>query len=323
MSLPSLGIDMSQRTFDAALWVNNTRLFQASFDNSVAGYRRLERLLKTHGYGKVQVAIEATNVYAEALLQWLYERGHTVYLLNPSQVHHYAYTLGQRNKTDSADAVTIARFIAGHEATPWHPPAPEQRALRSLLRTRQQLVQLQLQLTNQLRTAEPIARPYLQATLQALRAQLAELQRQLQAHLKEHPLLADQVRRLMTMSGVGLLTAAIVVAELPAIDARSDPRALCAWAGVIPCRRQSGQRERVTRLSRRGNSYLRQALYMPALVAKRYNPQLKAFGQRLADAGKSQRAILGAIAHKMLRILIGLLRTQTDYDPNWTSKKTV
>jgi len=99
-------------------------------------------------------------------------------------------------------------------------------------------------------------------------------------------------------------------------------RALCAWAGLTPRRWSSGTLELPARLSRKGNVYLRQALSMPALVAKRHNPLMRAFAQRLAENGKTTRAILGAISHKMLRILVGLLKTQTDFDPAWSFKKT-
>jgi hypothetical protein len=111
--------------------------------------------------------------------------------------------------------------------------------------------------------------------------------------------LAEQPRCLMTRKGVGLVTVAAVVAELPPITEQTDPRAISAWAGLTPRRWQSGPREWATRLSRKGHAHLRQVLYMPALVAKRHNPLLRTFAQQLAARGKTQ----GGIPHKMLRIL--------------------
>lgn len=321
MHPPQLGIDIAQRRFAAALWFDSRRCVQAQFDNTPAGFRRLRRWLHQHFSGHVRAAVEATSTYAEALLHFLHGAGHEVYLLNPEQVACFARSLGQRNKTDPADAVTIARFIATREATPWTPPPPAQLTLRSLTRTRQQLLECSLQLRNQLRTADAIARPHLQAVLRRLTAQLAQIMRELRAHLRTHPLWAEQVRRLCTCRGVGFLTACITLAELPPITAQSDPRALSAWSGLTPRRWQSGAHEGRTRLSRKGNNYLRHALYMPALVAKRYNPLLRSFADRLKAAGKTHGAILGALSHKLLRILIGLLRHQTDFDPNWSPTK--
>ena len=130
------------------------------------------------------------------------------------------------------------------------------------------------------------------------------------------------MRRLRTLKGVGLTTAAIVVAELPPISNQTDPRAIAAWAGLTPRRWQSGTLEKPATLSRRGNTYLRQALYMPAIVAKRFNPLLANFAAGLTTRGKRNSAILGAISRKMLCILVAMLRDQTDFDPNWSFSNT-
>jgi transposase len=315
-----LGIDMAKLSFVAALLCGG-RVIKAEFPNQPAGFRRLRRWLLSHGVRHLRVGLESTSTYAEALAQWLHDEGQVVYLLNPERVASYACSLGQRNKTDPADAVTIARFVAAHpELTCWRPPTPEQKTLRSLTRTRHQLVECSTKISNQLKTADAVAQPHLQAVLHSIRQQLAAIGREIAAHLRLHPTLGEQVRRLMTMKGVGLITAAVTMAELPPITADTDPRAICAWAGLTPRRRQSGRGELPAHLSRKGNVYLRQALYMPALVAKRYNPLLRDFAERLAKNGKTNRAILGAIAHKMLRILVGLLRSQTDFNPNWSSE---
>lgn len=322
MRIPTLGIDMAKRSFTAALWFSPQRFLKASFDNHGGGFRKLRTWLKSPGAGCLRVAVESTSTYAEPLLQWLHEQGHTVFLLNPERTAHYARACGQRNKTDPADAVMLAAFIAVHQASPWQPPLPQQRDLRSLTRARAQVLACAQALARQLQTAAGPARPHLQQLLAAARRTLADLGRAIAAHLRTHADLRAKVHRLMTLQGVGLITAAIVVAELPPITAQTDPRAISAWAGLTPRRWQSGPREGPARLSRKGNAYLRHALYMPALVAKRYNPLLRAFAQRLAQNGKSNPAIIGAISHKMLRILVGLLKSNTNFDPNWSFKKT-
>jgi len=322
MNPPSLGIDLSAATFVAALRFDHERFLQAEFPNHTGGFRKLNTWLKRHGAGPLRVALESTSTYGEALAQWLHDAGHQVHLLNPERTAHYARSLGQRNKTDPADAVTLATFIALHQATPWQPPSPEQKQLRSLTRVRQQLVAQRTQLANQLRTADATAAAHLRPILESLLAQLAVIGREIAQHLRIHPLLGAQARRLMTCKGIGLITAAVALAEWPPITKDSDPRALCAWAGLTPRRWQSGKTELPARLSRKGNVHLRQALYLPSLVAKRFNPLLRDFAQRLAAQGKSSGAILGALSHKLLRILIGLLRSNTDFDPNWVHKKT-
>jgi len=323
MNPPTLGIDMAKLTFDAALRFDRQRCLKGHFDNNPAGFRRLYSWLKTHCAGaRLRVAVESTSTYAEALVEWLYAKRYEVFLLNPEWVAHYARCCGQRNHTDPADAVILAAFIAQHDQlTAWQPPPPEQKDLRSLTRARAQVVATTTSLQLQLQTAAGPARAHLQALLQAARRTLVNLGRAITAHLKAHAQLWAQARRLMTLKGFGLVTAAVIVAELPPITPDTDPRAIAAWCGVTPRRWQSGPREWTSRLSRRGNAYLRQALYMPALVAKKHNPLLHAFALRLAQNGKSNGAILGAISHKMLRIAVGLLKSNHDFDPNWQPVK--
>jgi transposase len=322
MNIPTIGLDMAKRSFVAALWFGPDRCLKAHFANEARGFRELRNWWRTHGVdSSVRVAVESTSTYADAVVEWLHGQGCAVFLLNPERVAHYARARGQRNHTDPADAVTIAAFIACHDATPWRPAPAEQKDLRSLTRARLQIVDTIRSLTLQLQTAAGPGRSHLRALLDAAQRTLVALGRDIAAHLKKHAILGEQVRRLMTLKGVGLVTAATVAAELPPITPETDPRAISAWAGLTPRRWQSGPREWTTRLSRKGNTYLRQALYMPALVAKRFSPLLRAYAERLAAKGKSNGAILGALSHKMLRILVGLLRTNSDFDPNWSPKK--
>jgi transposase len=324
MNTTYLGIDIAARSFAAALWLDNKHVLEQSFCNDGRGFRGLSRWLQTHLASGVEVGIESTNVYGQKLAQWLHEHGQVVYLLNPAQTAYYAKALGQRNKTDAADARTIASFVALHrdQLTRWQPLAAEQQSLQGLTRGRQQLLAVRQELENQLRTAPAVMRPILAAAVKSIKGSLAKVEEQIATHLRQHPQLQQKVQRLCTIDGVGLITAAIVMAELPPIDAQTDPRAIAAWAGLVPRRWQSGETERPARLSRRGNNYLRNALFMPSLVAKRYNPLLKAYAQQLHQRGKRHGAILGAIAHKLLRIMVGLLKNQQDFDPNWSLNKS-
>lgn len=319
MNTPALGLDLAEETFLAALWLDDQRCLTESFDNRPQGFLKLWRWVKRHGFGPLRAGLESTNTCGQKLAQFLYERACPVFILNPEVVAKYAVCQGRRNKTDPADARVIAAYVAKHELTPWSPPPPEQLDLRALTRTRQQLVEQYQALCAQRRTAAPIAQPFLDTVLSSFKQQLKQIEQAIARHLTRYPVLGDKVRRLTTLKGVGLTTAAVVIAELPTVTAQSDPRALCAWTGLTPCRKQSGKTQWRTHLSRRGNAYLRNALFMPALVAKRYNPLFCSFAQRLLQNGKSKTAVLGAIAHKLLRTLIGMLKHNTDFHPSWTS----
>lgn len=121
MNTPTLGIDIAKLTFDAALRFDQQRCLKARFANNRCGFRLLYSWLKTHcaaGTG-LRVAVESTSTYAEALVEWLYAKRCSVFLLNPERVAHYGRCCGQRNHTDTADAALLAAFIAQHdELTP-------------------------------------------------------------------------------------------------------------------------------------------------------------------------------------------------------------
>jgi len=319
----SLGLDMSMAEFSACLRIDAKRHLKASFANTRAGFRRLACWYKSHGVTRVRVGLECTNTFGQAIAQWLHENGQEVYLINPERSHAYAQCRGQRNKTDATDAQLIADFVAVHEdLTRWSPPAPEQLALSALTRARAALVSQRQQLANQLRTAHQVVQPFLKNALKSLNHQITAIEQKLRTLLREHAALNERVQRVMTIKGVGWLTAVTVIAELPNIDSHTDARAICAWAGLIPRRWQSGKKELPSRLSKRGNYYLRRALFMPSLTAKRYNPLFQSFALRLAQKGKRPGAILGAISHKLLRIIVGLLKSNSDFDPAWSFSKS-
>lgn len=295
---------------------------RASFPNHTGGFRQLDRWLQRHGFGPLRVGIESTGIYGQPLAKWLHEHGHQVHIINPERTAAYARSIGQRNKTDSADAEMIAAYVSKHKLTLWVPPTPEQETLRAYTRTRHQLRDHRLEVANQMGSALPVAQPVFKALLADLDRLIAEVEAKITEHVEAHAELLEQVKRLRTVKGVGWLTATIAIAELPPIGPDTDPRAICAWVGLTPKRHQSGNSEWRSYLSRKGNVYLRDALFMPALVAKRYNPVLKTFAQRLLLNGKSNNSVLGAVAHKLLRILVALLKSKTDFDPNWSFKNT-
>lgn len=128
MNTPTLGLDISLRTFVAALWFGPKQCLRQELENTPLGFRRLSRWLQSHGCaGALRVGVEATNTYADKVVEWLHGAGHTVFLLNPERTACYARCLGQRNKTDPADAATIAAYVAVHEGRHGSRPHPSRR----------------------------------------------------------------------------------------------------------------------------------------------------------------------------------------------------
>lgn len=254
------------------------------------------------------VALEATGPYHAALVTALVDADVPVTLLNPAQIKAFRQTLGQRNKTDRADAVLIARFaqLHGERLTRLQPSEPRQQRLRDLVRYRADLLTRQTALTNQHTAAtlqaETGVLPFLAADLAHLRRQLAAVEAAIQALLATIP----EATVLLTIPGVGWRTVAVVLAELPAA-LWGNAKAAAAYAGVHPEQVQSGTRL-ASRMSKRGNPHLRQALYCAAVPSLRWNTTLAATFARHVQRGMPKMAALGAVMHQLLRRMMGTLR---------------
>ncbi len=274
--------------------------------------------LKKHGARQVHACLEATGRYSDELACYLQETGQTVSVVNPYQIKAYAKSQLTRNKTDRLDASVIADFCRTQHPAPWTPPAPEIRELQELVHQYDSLQLQRQQVKNRLAAGfkSPVVRAQLQAQLALLEEQLRTLQQNMHDHIQRYPHLKHQQALLESIPGIGAVTAA----KLQALDLLrfNDARAVSAFGGVSPMIQISGTSvHRRTRLSKMGDPHVRHALYMPALSAKRFNPIVRDFCERLVARGKHPMAILGAAMHKLLVLAYGVLKSDTPFDPNY------
>jgi transposase len=311
----TLGVDISARWFDVAHQAEVRR-----FANMPTGITACLRWLAGFG-GPVRVGMEATGAYHLPLATALHGAGHTVFVCNPLSIARYSEAVLARTKTDPTDARRIARFCEAHELAPWSPASPAQQRLHALVSTRQALVRQIQQLRNRdgaagyTPCAELVAE--LQApVLEALAAQIARIDRELAALATAEAEPGPQLRLLTSIPGLGLVTAATLLASLP-IDRLTNPRQVAAYVGLCPQERSSGSSIRGrARTGPLGPAHLRKALYMPALVAMRANPTLRAFADRLRRAGKRPKVIVVAVMRKLL-LAWAILRTGQPFSPTY------
>lgn len=321
MSHYALGIDVAKRTFQAALLVDG-KLKQKSCSNTVEGFGQLLDWLRRHGATTVHACMEATGRYHDLLAAALVEAGHVVSVLNPLVIQRYAQCRLTRTKTDPTDAALLAEFCHKEQPAPWQPPAPEFRELQELVRHAQALEENKQAALNQvgagLRCELVVAS--LTQLIQALDDQLKSIWQAVKRLVRSKTRLKWQAELLVSIPGIGEKTAAVILAEVQDISRFDDVRQLVAYAGLCPRERQSGTSVRgKPQLSKSGNARLRKALYMPALVAKRWNPLLKATAERLAARGKTKMAVLGALMRKLLHLAFGVLKNDTPFDPNFAA----
>lgn len=312
---PWLGLDISKAKIDACLLVG-ARPHHVEFDNSKSGIGRLRTWCKKLGAPNVSTVLEATGRYGDLAAAELQAAGHPVHVANPRRIKEHARSLGRRNKTDRIDAALIANFGATRALPLWLPPAPDQGLLRALLR---RLADLETMLQAERNRGEALADVLVAKSLtrisKALEKEIATLETQIADHLKASPDLKADVDRLCQIEGIGLRTARWLCAEVP--RHLPNARAAAAWLSVTPRVRQSGSSVRSTApAGADGNRHLRRALFMAALTARRRNPRLKTFADRLAAAGKSKMTVLFAVLHKLLKTSFAILKSRSPYDPN-------
>jgi transposase len=308
-----LGIDISKADFHACL-IQGTKRTKKSFPNAPVGYRQMGSWLKNRRCTEVHACMEATGSYWEALAKALYDAGRTVSVVNPSQTVFFARSQLRRTKTDAVDAEMIAEFCQQRHPSPWTPPPDEILELRGLLSYREHLIREIValkQMAEQIHVSKELRKLHLQQ-LKAFEKSQHVIERQLRVLIKAHPRIAQQVEALTVISGIGLLTALSMVAKLPA-DRLRNAKAAAAYVGLAPSEHQSGTSiHRKSRICKTGNASLRRDLYMPAIVATRHNPILKAFAERLKARGKPGKVIITAVMRKLVvlafRILHGLPR---------------
>lgn len=318
-----LGIDVAKETVAVVLVREQGKVEQTQFANNRKGFNSLHHFLqKRVKRTPLHACLEATGHYGDDLAQFLYEAGYNVSVVNPARIKSYADSQLSRSKTDASDATVIADFCRTQQPDLWTPPPPEQRELQALVRHLENLTHMRQQEVN--RRQAGIPSPTVLATLDEhiafLDQQIAALQQRLRDHLDHHPDLRSQRDLLTSIPGIGDLTAARLLAELPHWHTFTSPKQVAAFAGLSPRQHTSGSSVRGrTRISKRGSSRLRSALYMPAIVAKQHNPVLAAFAQRLLDAGKPKMAVIAAVMRKLLLLAFAILKSGRPFDPLFAS----
>jgi transposase len=319
----ALGIDIAKEKFDVRIEVNG-KAKKRQFANKKGGYEILSVWLKQLGVEHVHACMEATGTYGEALAEYLYNLGHKVSVVNPARIKGHAQSQMKRHKTDELDAEVIRHFCETQVPEAWEPLKPEIKALRSLIRRRDDLVAMHTQETNRLQSGELIesVRSSVLQMLDHLDEQIAELERQIRDHLDQYPDMKHQVELITSIPGIGERTAFKLVAELKDIGEYTNARSLAASVGVTPSQHKSGSSVNgSSHISKVGNSALRGAMWWPAVSAMRHNPIIRDFVKTLRKAKKHNFAIIIAVIRKLLHLVYGVIKNDSPFDPNWATIK--
>lgn len=273
--------------------------------NTAIGHRRLRKLLASQP--GVHVVCEATGGYERDVVAALHEARVPVSVLNPARVRHFARAAGQRAKTDQIDAAVLSAYGQALQPKPTAPRTEQEQQLTELIRRRVQVLEILVAQRQQAeRLTVPALRRQAQSLVRRLERDLVQIETQLKELCAQASALDERVQKLEAITGVGLITALGVLAELPELGTLNRRQA-AALAGLAPHPRESGQWHGRRSIGG-GRAPVRRALYMAALVAARSNRQLKEFYQRLRTAGKPAKVALTAVMRKLIVLMNHILK---------------
>lgn len=314
MSLPGplcVGIDVSKATLDIAA---SYAIEQFSVANDADGFDSIIAELRQHDVALV--LMEATGGLEAAVACALQAEGFEIAVVNPRQARDFARAMGYLAKTDRIDARVLAQMA---EVINRHPererfiralPDAERQVLSAMVVRRRQLLTMLVAERNRLYPAHPQSRKSINIIIKALEDELARIDKDMNNHIQNN--FKELSERLSSVKGVGTMTAAALLAEVPELGSLSR-RQISALVGVAPVNRDSGtMRGRRTIFG--GRAGVRTTLYMATLVATRFNPVIKAFYTRLVAAGKPQKVALVACMRKLLTILNAMLRKNEEWN---------
>jgi transposase len=211
------------------------------------------------------------------------------------------------------DARALAHFADVIRPTPRPLPDTQTQERRALLGRRQQLIGMRTAEQHRLAGTSTRLTQDIEAHIAWLNARLATLDDDLETRLRASPLWREQDELLQSAKGIGPVCARTLLLELPELGTLTRQQS-AALVGVAPLNCDSGTL-RGRRTSWGGRAHVRTVLYMGTRVATRFNPQIKAFYERLRAAGKVKKVALTACMHKLLTILNAMLKHRTPWQP--------
>jgi transposase len=255
--------------------------------------------------------VEATGGYQRNVVEALFQAGLAVAVVNPARVRQFARASGLLAKTDKLDAQVLAMFGQRMQPRRYEGKSEAEKQLSALLVRRKQLEEMLKAEQNRLRTSSPSLRGSVERMIALLKEEKKRLEEQIEQFLKEQKAWQEQREILRSAPGVGKVTSATLLADLPELG-KMDRKKIAALVGVAPMNYDSG-RKRGYRKTKGGRGDVRSILYMSTLVATRHNPVIQTQYQQMLKRGKLKKVALTACMRKFLTILNAMVRDQQPF----------
>ncbi|MFC2137650.1 IS110 family transposase [Bacteroidota bacterium] len=329
----NVGIDVSKDTFDA-VFVKLTNkqeikvIAHKKFANSLKGF---EHLLNWSNKKKeddmpISYTMEATGIYYESLAYHLHGQGQSVYVVLPNKAKKYAESLENKSKTDKLDAKSLGQLGAERKLRKWEVMSKSFQKLKQLTREREGIIQERTNIKNQLHAMNNSANKSTtsikraQVRIMFLDTQVKEIEKELRHVLAEDRELSEKISKLQTIPGVALITSAIIIAETNGFASIENIKQLTSYSGLDIIEKQSGKWRGKSKISKKGNSHIRKALYFPAFTLIKNDKNMNKLYLRLKEKKKLSMIAAVAVQRKLLGLMYVLWKNNTSYDPEYKQK---
>ena len=320
--LDHAGIEVSSEELLVELCRDGKALKLRRFPNTISGHSKICQFLAMKKDRVVRVVMESTGVYGlDLAIELYYKPGIEVMVANPRAVRRYAEATMKRSKNDEIDVHVLLEFARTMPFRPYTAPSERALGLRTIAR---RICAINKQVTRErnrlhaagrTRTTPEAVVVDLQATLSHYDQSIESLTDEAMRLIQMDPRLAHEFSLMISVKGIAKASAIQILSELAVLPDDLDPRQLTALAGLDPVQHKSGKSvDKPARISKQGNKYLRSALYMPALVAIRYEPNVKAFYQHLIAEGKKKMQAVIAVMRKLLHAIWGMFKNDQTFD---------
>lgn len=327
------GIDISKDFFVASCTFLNQELKiehkkVRQFDNTSTGFEQYYNWINKHKEESfpMNFTMEATGVYYESLAYFLYEKQEYVSVLLPIKAKKYIESFNIKSKTDKIDAKLLGQMGVERVLPQWQLSSKIYRRLRTLSRERQRLVENRTVIKNQLHAekhsefSEKKTITRLQNHIKFLDKQIDSVEKDIEKIVDKDSELSKKINNILTIPGVGLITAVSVISETQGFDNFTSLRQLTSYAGYDIKIIESGKYVGKTRISKKGNSHIRRALYMPSISVKKYSSTYNKLYNRLLDKKDVKLVALTAIQRKLLGLIYTLWKNDAEFEDNYQSK---
>lgn len=337
MNKAIVGVDVSKDDFHVCFKVREGSQKsiikgRRKFKNSEKGFKELlEWINKRERDTDVQVLMEATGVYHESLAYFLYEQGILVSIVLANKMKNYLKSLNIKTKTDRTDAASIAEYGTERHLVPWEPMSPQYKELRDMCRELLsqkkdlQKAKSQLHAYNSSFQKSPEIVDLKNEQVQLTEKLIASLEDLIQKTVNKDQALLKKLRKTETIPGLGFITSVILVCETNGFRLFNSIRQIVSYAGLDVTFNQSGKFNGKSHISKKGNSRIRQALYMPALSATQCNQPIKAQYERICLKNPTvKRKGVVAGMRKLLILAYTIWKKDEEFDLNyrWETKST-